>query len=55
MKKKNIIMLLLFFTALFYVNISMTSVAAADEFDAFIRSEYLKWEKVARVARIVTD
>ena len=31
------------------------AVGTADEFDAFIRSEYVKWEKVARVARIVTD
>jgi len=31
------------------------AVGTADEFDAFIRSEYLKWEKVARVAKIVTD
>ena len=31
------------------------AVGTADEFDAFIRSEYVKWEKVARVAKIVTD
>ena len=31
------------------------AVGTADEFDAYIRSEYVKWEKVARVAKIVTD
>jgi tripartite-type tricarboxylate transporter receptor subunit TctC len=31
------------------------AVGTADEFDAFIRSEYVKWEKVARVAKITTD
>ena len=31
------------------------AVGTADEFDAYIRSEYVKWEKVAQVAKIVTD
>ena len=31
------------------------AVGPADEFEAYIRSEYVKWEKVAKVAKIVTD
>jgi tripartite-type tricarboxylate transporter receptor subunit TctC len=31
------------------------AVGTADDFDAFIRSEYVKWEKVAKVAKITTD
>ena len=31
------------------------AVGSAEDFDQFIRSEYVKWEKVARVAKITTD
>ena len=31
------------------------AVGTAEDFDLFIRSEYVKWEKVARVAKITTD
>jgi tripartite-type tricarboxylate transporter receptor subunit TctC len=31
------------------------AVGTAEDFDQFIRSEYVKWEQVARVAKITTD
>jgi tripartite-type tricarboxylate transporter receptor subunit TctC len=31
------------------------AVGTAEEFEQFIRSEYVKWEKVAKVAKITTD